>query len=256
MPPLNQMSDKASQISGLRLVRTNAVKEHRALKEEEKRIRRLFPQIHQQRQHRGGALHHYGGGPNPDMGSIYYNNKSVAESTLQRYGGGGNNADGGLPSRAGPDGRQYPFNPDDPTFLSRFEVGFRGCFKCGQTDHISREKCPFGANNSKKMLDGFYRELKIHKPAFRLQSNEKDRVSMCSSTAISMVLLHTCCVTYYIANTNTPVLNMSAHITNTNTPVFAYVCTYYKYKYTCFAYVCAYYKYKYKYTCFAYFCTY
>jgi len=43
MPPLNSMSDKESQISGLRLVRTSAVKEHRALKEDEKRIRRLFP---------------------------------------------------------------------------------------------------------------------------------------------------------------------------------------------------------------------
>ena len=43
MPPLNNMSNKASQISGLRLVRTAAVKEHKSLKEEEKRIRRLFP---------------------------------------------------------------------------------------------------------------------------------------------------------------------------------------------------------------------
>ena len=184
MPPLNQMCDKASQISGLRLVRTNAVREHRALKEEEKRIRRLFPQMQQQRQHRGGTLHQYEGRQNQELGSIYYNNKSVAESTLQRYGGGGNNVENTLPSRTGADGRQYPFNPEDPTFLSRFEIGFRGCFKCGQSDHFTRDKCPFGASTSKEMLDSFYRELKIHKPAFRNQSNDQKRVSMWSYIAI------------------------------------------------------------------------
>ena len=59
------------------------------------------------------------------------------------------------------------------------------------------------------MLDVFYRELKIHKPAFRQQSNECDQVSMLSSTA-------------------------------------EYVCSYSKYimnnKYTCFAYVYTYYQ--------------
>ena len=36
MPPLNNMGDKVTQISGLRLVKTVAVKEHKSLKEEEK----------------------------------------------------------------------------------------------------------------------------------------------------------------------------------------------------------------------------
>ena len=109
MPPLNNMGDKDSQISDLRLVRTTSVKEHTSLKEEEKRIHCLFPQMNQQRQYQGGNLHQYEGYHNTDHGSIYYNIQFVAESTLQQYGGGGkrgSHAGGGLPTCAGSNGRQ------------------------------------------------------------------------------------------------------------------------------------------------------
>lgn len=181
------MGDNASQISSFRLVRTSAVKEHKFFKEEEKRIRCLFSQINQQCQHCSGNFHQYKGDHNPNHGSLYCNNQSVAESTLQHYGSGGQHGDNtsnGLPTRAGPDGRQYPFNPDDSAFLSIFEVGFRGCFKRGQSDHNRREQCPFGSSNSKEMLNAFYRDLKIHQPAFRKQSNEHDQVRMIPSTVI------------------------------------------------------------------------
>ena len=98
------MGDKNSQISGLYFVHMNAVKEHKYLKEEEKRIRRLFTLMNQQRQHYGGNLHQYEGDHNPNYGSLYYNSQSVAESTLQQYGGGGqcdSNAGGVLTTRAG-----------------------------------------------------------------------------------------------------------------------------------------------------------
>ena len=84
MPLLNNMSDKASQISDLRLVRTATVKEHKSLKEEEKRIRYLFPQMNQQRQqHWGGNLHQLEGSNTQGQGNLYYNSQSVAESTLR-----------------------------------------------------------------------------------------------------------------------------------------------------------------------------
>ena len=83
MPPLNNMGDKNSQISGLYFVHMNAVKEHKYLKEEEKRIRRLFPQTNQQRQNHHVNLHQYKCAHNPDHGILYYNIQSVAESTLQ-----------------------------------------------------------------------------------------------------------------------------------------------------------------------------
>ena len=95
--------------------------------------------MNQQRHHRGGNLHQYKGDHNPYHGILYYNSKYVSESTLQKYGGGGqrgSNAGGGLPTRAGLNGRQYPFNPDDPNFLSRFKVGFRGALHVGNQTTI------------------------------------------------------------------------------------------------------------------------
>ena len=82
MLPLNNMGDKASPISSLRLVRTAAVKDRKSLKEEEKRICPIFPQMSQQRQHRGGNFHQYEGDNTQGHESLYYNSQSVAESTL------------------------------------------------------------------------------------------------------------------------------------------------------------------------------
>lgn len=53
MSPLNSIATKALQITGLRTVRTAAVLSFRQLNEEEKRMRRLFPQLKNQRQQRG-----------------------------------------------------------------------------------------------------------------------------------------------------------------------------------------------------------
>ena len=58
----------------------------------------------------------------------------------------------------------YPFYPGDLTYLSKFELGFRGCFKCGSLDHNRRDKCPVGYTATKEMLDVFYEDLHIHKP--------------------------------------------------------------------------------------------
>ena len=163
----------------------------------------------QQRQHRGGNLHQYEGDQSQRHGDLYYNSQSVAEATLQQYGGGGqNNANrnAGMPTRAGPDGRQYPFNPDDPLYLSKFEVGFRGCFKCGAPDHNRREQCPLRNEPSYEKLQIFYKELKIHKPAFRHRSNTFAQVSIAHQSKILLYMVehitgteiksppHLCCI--------------------------------------------------------------
>ena len=161
MPPLNAMSHKSSQIQGLRLVRTAAVTAYKALKEEEKRLRRLFPNMGQQRQNRGGNLNQYEGG------DIYYSNRSQAEQTLSRYGNGGGTGQSssqGIPTKRGADGRMYPYHPDDPSYISKFDIDFKGCFKCGKEDHSRRDQCPIGYNASRQQLEAFYKELHIHKP--------------------------------------------------------------------------------------------
>ena len=161
MPPLNAMSHKSSQIQGLRLVRTAAVTAYKALKEEEKRLRRLFHNMGQQRQNRGGNLNQYEGG------DVYYSNRSQAEQTLSRYGNGGGTGQSssqGIPTKRGADGRMYPYHPDDPSYISKFELDFKGCFKCGKEDHSRRDQCPIGYNASRQQLEAFYKELHIHKP--------------------------------------------------------------------------------------------
>ena len=149
------------------------------MKEEEKRIRRLFPQMGQHCQHRGGSLNQYEGDQSQRQGDMYYNSQSVAETTLQQYGDGGQNNENRnaeILTRAGPNGCQFPYNPDDPLYLSKFEIGFRGCFKCGSPDHNRREKCPLRYDFNYEKMQIFYKELKIHKPAFRHRSAPFDQV--------------------------------------------------------------------------------
>jgi len=56
MPALNNMITKASQIEGLRVVRMAAVKAYKVMREEEKRIRCLFPQMNHSRGRGGGNM--------------------------------------------------------------------------------------------------------------------------------------------------------------------------------------------------------
>ena len=105
------MIDKATQISGLRLVRTAAMKDHKSLKDEEKRICCLFPQMNQRPQYRGGSLKQFEVGNTQRHGFLYYNSQSVAESDLRQYGGGGQpnaSISPRIPTYAGPDSRITP----------------------------------------------------------------------------------------------------------------------------------------------------
>ena len=99
-------------------MRTAVVTAHRSLKKEDKRIHRLFPQMGQTQQQRGGGLNHYKGDTHKRQGGTHYNNQSQAEITLSRYSGGDN---AGLPTnsntstRQGTNDHMFPFNPDNPS---------------------------------------------------------------------------------------------------------------------------------------------
>ena len=47
---------------------------------------------------------------------------------------------------------------------SKFDIDFKGCFKCGKVDHSRRDQCPIGYNASRQQLEVFYKELHIRKP--------------------------------------------------------------------------------------------
>ena len=187
MPALNTMGTKALQIAGLRIVRTAAVTSYSALMEEEQRMRRMFPQLCTTRQQRASLnIIEEQGTPveneeqsaidQDTTGTLMYTNQSQAEETLSRYGDGSEQHKDpkvNLHVRRGADGKDYPFNPDDPEYTSKFCIGFRGCFKCGKTDHWDRRSCALGNVTDKVLLDIFYRELAIHKPKFRGDHSRK-----------------------------------------------------------------------------------
>ena len=112
--------------------------------------------------------------PGPPHRAMYYNSQSQAETKLSRYGGPAPicNPDN-LSFRVGSDGKSYPYNPDDPSFLSSFSIVFKGCFKCGKIGHWIRDKCPMSNINDRKVLDAFCKELRIHRPAFRSKENSR-----------------------------------------------------------------------------------
>ena len=119
MPPLNNVSTKALQIVGLRTVRKSAVTSYKALNDEEKRIRHTFLQLQSHRQSRGDA-HQYNIYQVDDQthGDLCFSSHSQTEATLSKYGGGGTS--GGTtetPTRQGADGKQYPFDPNEPSYV-------------------------------------------------------------------------------------------------------------------------------------------
>ena len=68
--------------------------------------------------------------------NFYQQGPSKAENTLQRYNGGEqvpNPHDVETRKHTGT-GLQHPYDKERD-FLSRFPVGFNGCYNCGQTDH-------------------------------------------------------------------------------------------------------------------------
>ena len=178
IPPLNNMGTKALQIEELRTVRTSAVTSFRALDEEEKRIRCLFPQLQSRRPPRDDE-HQYNVYPvNNQVGrDICFNSESQAETTLAWCGGRDtSNRNPDTSTCSGLYGNQYHYNPDDPLYLRKFPVGWKVCYKCGREDHWKRELCPEGNNNDPQMTETFHKELKCHKPAFR-RSTYAPRVS-------------------------------------------------------------------------------
>ena len=91
-------------------------------------------------------------------GDIYYSNRSQVEATLSRYGngcGGNQTTTANIPTKRGNDGCMYPYHPDEPSYLSQFELGFKGYFKCCKVDHNRCDQCPIGYNATREVMEIF-----------------------------------------------------------------------------------------------------
>jgi hypothetical protein len=61
------------------------------------------------------------------------------------------------------DGLRYPYRADDPSVISDFPLGFRGCYGCKDTTHWKfKEDCPMNKDNLSK--NRFWKNLWIHRP--------------------------------------------------------------------------------------------
>ena len=97
---------------------------------------------------------------------------SLAESTMQRYNGNNDSSDNQQQSnlhhnqvdtrKHSTTGLQHLYNKDRD-FLSRFPLGFKGCYNCGDTTHFRTRDCPStNSGNFDKMT--FFAEIWAHKP--------------------------------------------------------------------------------------------
>ena len=106
--------------------------------------------------------------PSNYMGQVYkYSSMSPAEETIQRYKPSPakrdqHNQRSEPLTRRKADGLLYPYHPDEPSFVSKFPLHFRGCLKCGDRNHWKSDKCPIVQTNAVKQE--FFRELFAHKP--------------------------------------------------------------------------------------------
>ena len=165
MPSLSGQETKKLQLRALQEVRDYAANAYKSLSERANLVKRM---IHQQggssKNTRSNIYAYSAEEQNPGNGTsaslLLYNNNSQAEETIAKHRGGDQDAPNPLqlPLRAGPGGLMFPYNPEEPEYLSIYQVGFRGCFQCGQTGHYDRKDC------TSKNSNLFWKELWIHKP--------------------------------------------------------------------------------------------
>ena len=60
--------------------------------------------------------------------------------------------------------------------MSRFPLGFKGCYNCGGTDHFSTREFP-PAMNGKFNKSEFFKEMWLHKPHTKISNYDKNRAT-------------------------------------------------------------------------------
>lgn len=89
---------------------------------------------------------------------VLHHGQSLAENPMDRYGPPKGGKPKEIPIRKGRDGNFYPYYFSDPDYISRFELDFLGCFKCGSnTGHMNKDDCPLVRKCDNAVLQRFYR---------------------------------------------------------------------------------------------------
>ena len=130
---------------------------------------------------RGSSYFHMDGhmqeGSEQRSGSVFFHSDSQAELTIARYARKDDQAprpgvqdfrrsptqQADIKTKINPaTGKAHPYNPHTD-FISKFEVGFRGCFRCGGDYHGRNGVCP-KANDPASTRE-FWQEMWAHKPS-------------------------------------------------------------------------------------------
>ena len=180
MPSLVMLTTKAKQLEALRVVRRQAALSYKSLEEERVRMAKLMKQMVQQRGG-GGRGNSYVTTTTGDQevddnpqqeqeprvhNQVYFQRgPSLAETTIERYKGPAPSTESRpeVETRICRDtGLQHPYDREKD-YLSKYPVGFRGCYACGKDDHRSSRECPL---NQTGQFDKnvFFLEMWAHKP--------------------------------------------------------------------------------------------
>ena len=104
----------------------------------------------------------------PGQNYAYNHGPLVAERTLQHCNPINSSSNTQhfpikVKTRLYPDtGIPHPYD-ESRDFLSRFPLGFRGCYYCGNTDHFRTRDCPAAKNGNFNKMQ-FFQEMWLHKP--------------------------------------------------------------------------------------------
>ena len=94
---------------------------------------------------------------------------SQAETTIQQYKNGPAPT---IPTKTdSKTGIEYPFDESN-NYVSRFPVGFQGCYMCGSQDHFKRTDCPDGNTQDRAKRKLFFADMHAHKPHTRRSNDE------------------------------------------------------------------------------------
>ena len=174
MPSLNMLNFKKDQIDALQVVREKSSVAFKRLNDETTLITTIMTR-NGHRRTGGQFVTEEETSPlpptpsatdipeRPTAGVYAYGQRSPAEETMHKYSSRTPNPTN-LPVKEGADGLLYPYREDEPSVISRFPLGFKGCFKCGvEAPHEDGfASCPRYKDPTAKAP--FFKELWIHKP--------------------------------------------------------------------------------------------
>jgi hypothetical protein len=193
MPNPTHLHTKEDHLRALRVVRDAACTSFSNLQNQEKLLARLLNKSNNTSNRHGRAF--FTSGPTGDVGTpqssfapynaqnhaavfAYTPNRSQAETTLQRYSpgpAGNNNNNTTRPSKIPPslircnDGLDYPYDPTNPSNISDYPIGHKGCLCCGSTTHQFKDECPHRFDRT--MREKFWNNMWLHYPHTKRRSN-------------------------------------------------------------------------------------